>query len=313
MNNPIETLATLGQIGQLATRFAGYLRGDTVRPAFGKQPFGQLLNSKYRIKACFRAMGTVLASYANAVNPYDSDSREKQYAFYPKGWKIEPLVNQLELIQLALPRLRCSETFLNRERTVPVGYDGLGLFPKPNALVRELNLTDAYGEGENGADYGKLLEHIFALIKAQRRAHNYRSGALGSEQVWLEDRVRAILQELEAEDPDEDFLVLPVNTGNAYAGRTSRWSCEDMLLADTLPLPALFTAWLIYTNPGRFQTSADLWIDCSGDCYKVGDVVHCLFFDFRDETVSFDGGYLYLALGHCGSASASLSGVAGNL
>ena len=315
----VNFIASLGQVGQLATRFGTYLKGDTVRPSFHKQPFGQLLNSRFRIKACFRAMAAVLASYANAVNPYDDTDiklKQKQTAFYPKGWKTTlPLTNQLEPIRIQLPGLRCSEEFLQRQRVLPAGYDGFGLVPKPKALVRELaepGLTDPYGEGENGAGYGRLLEHILGLIATQRKLNNWREGALGPEQVWLEDRVRAILMELELEDPDEDFLVVPVNLGNAYAGCTPRWSCEDILLADALPLLALFVGWILYTNPDRFQTGSDLWIDCCGDRYKAGDGVHCLYFNCYDEAVSFAGWLLGLAGGDYGSASASLSGVAGN-
>jgi hypothetical protein len=309
----ITEIATTGQVRQLVTALTTFLKGDGVRGAFRKAGFTQFLNSKFRIRACFRSMAAVLATYANAENPWARDLKEKQSAKYPKEYRQVPLARQLELIQLKYPGICCSEAYLNMVRDLPTGYEGFGMLPKPSALIRERRdegLTDAYGEGESGADYGKLLEAAFDMLAGQYPStQNFRAGALGPKQVWLDDRVSGILQEMEQANPGEDVFIFPINLGDAYAGTTPRYACEDILLADGLPLPALFVTWLLYVNPERFINDCDLWIDCVADRYreKSSEDVTCLGFDRSNGTVSFRALKLNDAGGNGGAASASLS------
>ena len=239
-----------------------------------------------------------------------ADEKAKLVNYYPKGWKVTKLEEQRERLLAAFPGLKLPDPVF--EGVFSNGFDGLGyhIFPERLGLRHYIN------EG-NGDNYGRVIEEVVLpalerVYKAQsRNLYNYRTGELGSNYIRLDERVRAILQQMQ-EQSEFDAFIAPVSLGQLWkpqtlSTRNARETC--FLNKKLLPLGSVQVGCHLVAMPDRLTDYDHLWIDCPGDEYDWGaggTWTSSPYFGFDAGRLEFSTGGADGANGNDGSGVASL-------
>lgn len=221
---------------------------------------------------------------------------------YPQGFAVRPVCEQLLTLANIFPGLDTSKALAcsREKRALPEWADGLGVFPKWQAIAKS---------------YNEAVEKVMAAIKKSGRPFkNWREGELGPKYLRQSERKEKAIAAISAKQ-EGDFIVFPIQLGLRHRGRSMRRACEVMRAVEIVErmnefgLGAYEGGISLLTHPDRFVAYENLWMDLPGDKYspdaspRFGGAPYFGFFDARllfstDRVGSAYAGY--------GSASGSV-------
>lgn len=228
--------------------------------------------------------------------PYASEEMKSIYG-YPEGWKLKDILEQLIILQKikefkalnARHVIRVAEHPLD----VPEGADGLVVIPKPSKIANS---------------YNEAVILMTELMEENRKDwFNYRRGQLGPEYLRLTEKTKQAIIRLEKETPG-DYLVIPIQTGLCYSGRSIRRT-RVMFIDGEFGLGPYEVGIILLTHPERLQKSEHLGINCAGCEYSpVADSKFSdgLYLDWHNGELRFDNYWVGYVFRNFGSASAFL-------
>lgn len=248
------------------------------------------------------SQATFQTAVREVINPFAKEKTTLRY-FYPEGWKVATVEEQLKVLLGFYPDLDGSQVVqIAKGMQVPDGADGLFVVPKPSSVAAKLVIDNPFTSG-----YGQLLEAtVLAYLSKERKFTNYRAGELTADRLRMRQSAVDGLRKMEEEIPG-DFLVIAAQTGlkwGGYSPRNTRWEMEHG--TTEFPLPAWVAGHIILTNPKRLEKNEHLIIDCPGDEYRFGagkGFGVCLYFSFESGRLYLSSRWLGYTHDHCGSGS----------
>lgn len=197
-----------------------------------------------------------------AVADFASEEVPSTYG-YPPGWQLLPVSEQATRLVQAFGALDVSHVVaLAKGITVPDGFDGLAVIPKLSAMVRLAKKSPKKWEPVNIA----MRTLVKAMKQARRDFRDYVGGNIGPEYLKLGTRTAEARAKLE--NLPGDCLVVPVQTGMKYRGRSVRRA--RFLIGENpreFGLDSVAAGILVLTHPERLQSDAVLFMDCAGTEY----------------------------------------------
>lgn len=234
-------------------------------------------------------------------NPFDKERVETTHGYHD-GWTVPAFEEQRSRTAKLFPDLALTD-IAQRNIAVPNGWDSVWWFPpKVAALGYICEVPDHYF-----ADYGKVVEHVLALIGQQRKLRNYRAGELTAEYIRINKTVRDRLLKLESATSGDFLPPMPFSFGQFYGGFSPRNARETALCGQELPLCTVQVASLLAVMPERLVSYEGLWIDVPGDEYNwnaVGHWSYSLYFSFDCNELRLSACYAVDNDEHCGSVVA---------
>lgn len=196
-----------------------------------------------------------------------------------------------EFIEKVLPTL-----------TLPDGAEGWFAIPSVDAVVARI-----FREIKDPAErYCRAVQLVLQKLGESPNFYNYREGQLGPDRLRQHARTVQAL-DLIIEKQQGDILIIPAQFGKRHAGRSVR-RAREVFATNEFGLGVFAVGCMLITNPDRFQSHKDLWIDCPGDEYAPdadGQYSEVPCFDFGSG-VKFGTSWFGNADSNCGSASAFL-------
>jgi len=223
-----------------------------------------------------------------------ADEEVESSCGYLSGYKPKGITEQTNRLRELIPGVGFADEKL-AEQPLPAGAEGWFAIPKWQTIA---------------PTYGEALQKVLDLIKKTRNGkfYNYREGQLGADRLRQHPKTAKAFEKLCEQQKDHDILVVPCQFGKLHAGRSVRRAREVMPMSQ-FGLDPFAIACMVLTHPERLQHYDDLWVDCAGAEYDYdadGQWDSAPYFDFDDDKVKFDTGYVNDANDDYGSASAFL-------
>jgi hypothetical protein len=171
---------------------------------------------------------------------------------YPSGYKVKPISEQLKLLSdhlgLTFPR---GVVHALTEQPLPRHAEGYFVIPKWQSIA---------------PTYGEAVAKVLAALKKSRTdgPHNNCGDKLGPSYLRQTPRAITFFEQLAAEQPDHDALVVPAQFGLLHRGCSVRRAIE-VCQANEFGLGAFAVGIMLLTHPERFTRYEDLCVDCAGD------------------------------------------------
>jgi hypothetical protein len=297
----MKNTMTLGQFRDFAARVKAILAGTPIT-CEGYQAFhagGRTAEFGDRLRALIQEFFTV-------VNPFAGEKTAPNRDWDYTATSLPTVGAQLASLEIGLDLTG----FTLKQVSYPIDprADGMLVIPFLRDLGTAFEVTEPTGNG-----YGPLGELVWGKVSAARKgaAHNYRAGELSSDYIRLNADVRARLEALEVKVPAEEGVVhchvIPVNSGNLYAGFGPRNARFDSLQKGMLPLGFVQILCMMLAWPERLAKYGVRWIDCSADEYSWqadGAWADCPYVDFRGDWLKLCAVGAGYAHSRCGSAVA---------
>ncbi len=222
---------------------------------------------------CVAGCGSSKESSSNQDSCDCSDHWPQFDGGYPEGYKIKPIVEQIEILQKFFPEL-ASVDKMAIDEPLPTGAEGWFAIPVWEAIaptyseaVRKVitllcramgNEQDFTGESlsTNGYIYGYGVSNIYAPD-------------IKSETLWRSPRTNYKLFEISRRQGLRRIMIVPAQFG-LFHRYCSIPEAEDKYLPDEFGLGAFEVAIMLLTHPERMIEFNDLLssISCPGDYYK---------------------------------------------
>jgi hypothetical protein len=175
---------------------------------------------------------------------------------YPPGREIASVQTQLTYLRKYFPSLQLKEKI---PATLPEYAEGWLVVPKFSKIA---------------SDYNDALETALRILqKARPNFLNGRDGELGKEYLRLNDRTLKAIEIL-SETTKGDYLLLPIQLGCRYVGKSPR-RVRALLQPNEFCLGPFEIAIFLLTHQKWLTTEDDLGIDCTGGEY--GPYKHARF------------------------------------
>jgi len=121
--------------------------------------------------------------------------------------------------------------------------------------------------------YKDATRKLFTLLHRIRKNTNneFKNGCVGklSGQFLRQTKAKkSALNQLRKQQPDSEILIIPIQSGLSYAGKSVRRVRELINPAQEFELGAFEMGILMLMCPERLQEENDLWAYCSGDEYS---------------------------------------------
>jgi hypothetical protein len=215
---------------------------------------------------------------------------------YPAAYHPKNVADQIMVLRAFFSNLGPQDKdFLVRvnrhELPLPNGAEFFGAIPRWQAIA---------------PSYNEATEIALAKLAEERPFINWRLGQLGSKQLRRTKRTSEALAKLASQQNDADILIVPVQFGKRYAGRSVR-RAREVFTSNEFGLGGFETACLLLTHPERLVSYEDLWIDCPGDEYRAfGRFGYAPCFGFLGGLLGFGTFWTDIAVANYGSASGFL-------
>lgn len=175
---------------------------------------------------------------------------------YPKGFKILPLEQQLDILHKYFPETSFDATneFLKKEwpkLKLPKEAEGWGVIPRLEKIAK---------------DYHAAVERAMDELTSSRSFYDNYFLKVAIESLQRDRKTRIFLAQLAIQQKG-DFLIFPIQFGLRHAGRSSRRAYE-IFTEQEFALGVFENICLLLTHLKRFSSKNDLWIDCAGDKCK---------------------------------------------
>lgn len=175
---------------------------------------------------------------------------------YPPDRKIRDIREQLTHLRKYFPDFRFKTSI---PLILPEGAEGWLVVPKFSKIA---------------PTYNKGLEKMLEILAKKRPDFlNGREEELGEEYLKLDNRTRMAIEILE-ETFKGDYIVIPVQMGRRYLGRSSR-RAKVLFNSNEFGLGPLEVTVFLLTHPEWLTNEEDLGIDCVGGEY--GPYKHARF------------------------------------
>lgn len=114
-----------------------------------------------------------------------------------------------------------------------------------------------------GDNYEMAMARLFSAISRERNFINILNGMTGEKNL-RKNRQSSISLETIAKVQGSDIIIIPIQTGIRFRGKSARLS-KDLFLINEFGIGSFEAGCILLTHPMRFSSYVDLWLDCSGD------------------------------------------------
>ncbi len=142
---------------------------------------------------------------------------------------------------------------------MPNWADTIALVPTLLFLSRHFGIKHHYKNG-----YPSICNKLLKFLSGTRNFINLRGLYISPKEFYIHPDVLKVLRRVEISVLG-DVLVLPVNFGYLYAGRSARNARCEAISCNHLPLNTVQAACLLLTMPTWLCQEDDLFVYCSGD------------------------------------------------
>lgn len=226
-------------------------------------------------------------------NQFADEEVESSYEYLSGYRKTKGMTEQVNILRQLIPGIGNAFEKL-AEQPLPGNAEGWFAIPRWQSV---------------GKTYEEALQKVLNLIREQRGSfYNYREGQLGAKYLRKHERTIKKLETLCEAQKGYDILVIAAQFGLRHRGKSVR-RAREVFMGSEFGLGAFEIACMILTHQERLANYDNLYIDCAGDEYAPGgdgDFSNAPYFIFVDGEVRFGPGFVGIASGHFGSASAFL-------
>lgn len=234
---------------------------------------------------------------SRTTDQWKDEEVESQFGYLSGYTAPKSIAEQVKILSEIFPGVEFKADEKVAEGAVPSGAEGWFAIPKWQTIA---------------PTYGEAVTKVFVELKKRRNGafYNYRENQLGPNQLRQSAQSVAAFATLEAEQKDQNTLVVASQFGIRHRGRSVRRAREVMLdNGGEVGLGAFAIGIMLLTHAERLQHYDDLWIDCAGDEFAPGadgDFSRAPCFEFLGDRVEFDASAVDGAVARYGSASAFL-------